>query len=93
MVSFYAHLKKEVSRNLLDYLTLLTASVFFLVLLGYFRGERIESFFILLGFVFFYIAWGVYHHLREKTLHFRTVIEYILIAFIALFILTIAFLI
>ncbi len=93
MASFLSHIKKELGENLLDYLTLFTASVFFLILLRYFRGEKTKSFVILMSFVFFYIAWGVYHHFREKTLRLKTVIEYILIGFIALFILTIAFLI
>lgn len=93
MASFLSDIRKEFGENLLDYLTLFTASVFFLVLLGYFRGEKIKSFFVLTSFVLFYIAWGTYHHFREKTLHLKTVIEYILIGFIALFILAIAFLI
>lgn len=93
MSNFIPSLKKEFSRHLLDYLILFTASVLFLVLVKNFEGERIKSFVSLVGFVFFYIAWGAYHHSREKTLHLKTVLEYILIGFIALFVLTITFLI
>ncbi len=93
MARFFSAVKKEVAENLLDYLVLTTGSVLFLVLLGSLRGEKTKSFFVLAGFVFFYIIWGIYHHAHDETLHRKTVLEYVLIGFIALFILAIAFLI
>jgi hypothetical protein len=42
-----------------------------------------------LGFASFYIVWGIYHHIIEDTLHLKTVIEYILIAFTIVFFLKI----
>ena len=89
---FYLNLKKEFKNHLFDYLLLITAGIFFLILLNIFRGERMVEFFILLSFAFFYIIWGVYHHIINETLHLKTVVEYILIAFIIIFLLKIVIL-
>jgi hypothetical protein len=86
---FYLHLKKEVKNNLFDYLLLFTAGIFFLILLNLFRGQRVIEFFVLISFAFFYIIWGVYHHIINETLHLKTVVEYVLIAFIIIFLLKI----
>jgi len=86
-VSF--HLKKELKNNFFDYLLLITAGIFFLILLNIFRGQRVIEFIVLVSFAFFYIIWGVYHHIINETLHLKTVIEYILIAFIIIFLLKI----
>ncbi len=76
---------------LLDYLVLISFSVFFLMFLKMFQGEKLVSFLVLLTFVSFYILWGIVHHMREKTLHLKNVIEYILIGFAILIVLTVAF--
>lgn len=83
----YNNLKKELKNHLFDYLLLFTAGIFFLILLNLFRGQRGIEFFILVSFAFFYIIWGVYHHIVNETLHLKTVVEYILIAFIVIFLL------
>lgn len=83
------YIKKEVKKNLLDYLILFTAGVFFVISLNLFKGERALEFIVLLGFASFYIVWGIYHHIIEDTLHLKTVIEYIIIAFTILFFLKI----
>jgi len=85
----YFHLKKELKNHLFDYLLLITAGIFFLILLNIFRGQRMIEFIILISFAFFYIIWGVYHHIINETLHLKTVVEYILIAFIIIFLLKI----
>jgi len=86
-VSF--HLKKELKNHFFDYLLLITAGIFFLILLNIFRGQRVIEFIVLVSFAFFYIIWGVYHHIVNETLHLKTVVEYILIAFIIIFLLKI----
>ena len=86
-VSF--HLKKELKNNFFDYLLLITAGIFFLILLNIFRGQRVIEFIVLVSFAFFYIIWGIYHHITNETLHLKTVVEYILIAFIIIFLLKI----
>ncbi|MBI3366241.1 hypothetical protein HY041_01260 [Candidatus Roizmanbacteria bacterium] len=83
------YVKKEIKKNLLDYLVLLTAGVFFIISINLFRGERIFEFIVLLGFASFYTIWGLYHHIIEDTLHLKTVVEYILIAFTIVFFLKI----
>jgi len=82
-------MKKEFKNHLFDYLLLITAGIFFLILLNIFRGQRIIEFIILISFAFFYIIWGIYHHIINETLHLKTVVEYILIAFIIIFLLKI----
>ena len=88
----YHHLKKEFKNHLFDYLLLITAGIFFLILFNVFRGQKMSEFIILTAFAFFYIVWGIYHHTFNKTLHLKTVVEYILIAFIIIFLLKIIFL-
>lgn len=86
---FSFHLKKEFKNHLFDYILLITAGIFFLILLNIFRGQRTIEFIVLVSFAFFYIIWGVYHHIINETLHLKTVVEYILIAFIIIFLLKI----
>lgn len=90
--SFLFQIKKELKNHLFDYLLLITAGIFFLILLNIFRGQRMIEFTILVAFAFFYIIWGVYHHIINETLHLKTVVEYILISFIVIFLLKIIFL-
>jgi hypothetical protein len=80
-------IQKEVKKHTFDYLLFATAGVFFLIALNVFKGERLIEFIILLSFVSFYIIWGIYHHIIENTLHFKVVLEYILIGFTILFLL------
>ncbi|OGK14548.1 hypothetical protein A3C98_02110 [Candidatus Roizmanbacteria bacterium RIFCSPHIGHO2_02_FULL_37_15] len=83
------HIRKEIKKNLFDYLLLFTAGVLFLISLNIFKGERLLEFIILLIFISFYIIWGIYHHIIEDSLHLKTVVEYILIAFTLMFLLKI----
>ena len=83
------HIKIEVKKHAFDYLLFFTAGVVFLTGLNVFRGERLLEFIILLSFVSFYIIWGIYHHIIEDSLHLKTVVEYILIAFTLMFLLKI----
>jgi len=75
----------EIKKNLLDYLILLTAGILFIVLLQFLSGSKILLFTAVLVFTSFYILWGIYHHAMTKTLRFKNVLEYVLIAFIILF--------
>lgn len=83
------HLKKEIKKHLFDYILLLTAGIFFLFAINLFKGERSLEFIVLFAFASFYILWGIYHHIIEETLHLKTVLEYILIAFTIIFLLKI----
>lgn len=76
-------------KNAFDYLILITAGIFFILSLNIFKGEKFLEFIMLFIFVSFYILWGIYHHVIEDTLHLKTVLEYMLIGFIAIFLLKI----
>ena len=89
MNTFLSHLKSEFKKHIADYLFLLTAGVFFIVSLSLFRGERLLEFLMVLIFVSIYILWGIYHHIIKNDLHFKIVLEYILIGFTVLFLLKI----
>ena len=78
---------REFKTHTFDYLLFTTAGIFFLISLNIFKGERLIEFVILLAFTSFYIIWGIYHHIIENTLHFKIVLEYILIGFPILFLL------
>lgn len=91
MQHFITHLKKEVKRAPIDYLLLLTSAIFFLVFLQLFQGERTESMMVLLVFAGFYVAWGIIHHIHDRTLHVKNMVEYIVIAFSVLLLLLMLF--
>ena len=73
--------KHELVQHQLDYLLLLTGSVFFLVGLGLVRGERVKSFLLIVAFATLYSVWGIAHHSKDNSLHLKSVLEYILISF------------
>ncbi len=83
------YIQKEFKRHSFDYLLFGSAGVFFLLALNIFRGERLIEFIILLAFTSFYIIWGIYHHIIEDSIHFKIVLEYVLIGFTILFLLKI----
>lgn len=84
-------LKKEVKRAPIDYLLLLTSSIFFLLFLQMFKGEKVESFLVVFTFACFYVAWGIIHHIHDRTLHVKNMVEYIVIAFSVLLLLLLLF--
>ena len=86
-----AALKSEVGKNSADYLVLVTATIFFLLFLQFFQGERFASYATILTFASFYIIWGVVHHVRDDTIHLKNVLEYILISFGVLLLVTVLF--
>ncbi len=83
------HLRKELKKNLFDYLLLFSAGIFFLITADLYKGERLIEFFVLVSYALFYIVWSIYHHIVDNSLHLKTVIEYILMAFTIIFLLKI----
>ena len=88
-MKLFSHLTKEIKEHSFDYLLLITAGIFFLLAVNIFRGERFMIFVVLLAFCTFYIVWGVYHHARNDSIRLKTVLEYIVIGFLLLFLLKI----
>lgn len=80
------HVRTEVDRHLIDYLILFGGGLFFILSLHYFKESKMTTFTITVSFAAFYILWGILHHIKNNTLHLKTVIEYILLSFIILFI-------
>lgn len=80
-------MEKKLSLHYLQYLVFATAGVFVLVLLNIMRGNRLEQFLIIMLFTVFYVFWGIAHHITDKTLRPKIVLEYILIGAIVLFML------
>ena len=74
-------LKTELGTHHVDYLVLIIATVFFLLFLKFFQGERNASYLTVLIFSAFYILWGIIHHMRDDSVHLKNVLEYILISF------------
>ncbi len=87
MNHFFSHIFKDFKKNAFDYLLLITAGVFFIIGLNIFKGERLLEFIFLIIFTSFYIIWGIYHHINDKTIHIKVVLEYVLIGFIVIFLL------
>jgi len=71
-------LKKN--KNILDYLVLLLLVVTYLtlVMLVSFNPKEIKLF--TLGFASLYFFWGIYHHHKEKSLHPKITLEYLIVA-------------
>lgn len=78
---------KDIHKHIFDYLLLATVALFFLVLLKVSDGLKSAQFFIIALFIGFYIFWGILHHIHDKSLHLKVVLEYILIGAIAFFLL------
>lgn len=84
------HIIKELRTHMADYLLLVSAGVCFLVLLLGFKGQRVIEYFTVIGFAGFYILWALYHHGLQKSIRFKNMLEYILIAVLVLIIIKIA---
>jgi len=69
---------KKPIRSLADYLILAILVSTAIVLTIYFNGSKFYQEIIIVGLSILYIVWGVIHHLKEKTLQARIVLEYVL---------------
>ncbi|OGK18937.1 hypothetical protein A3D80_00055 [Candidatus Roizmanbacteria bacterium RIFCSPHIGHO2_02_FULL_40_13b] len=69
------------------YLVLGSVAVLLLVLLSLAKGRPNSQFAIIALFICVYMAWGVLHHIADKTLRLSVVLEYILIGSTAFFLL------
>jgi len=63
-----------------DYLTLILLAIVYLilVLLTSFNPQYIRNLTIIFSFLYF--IWGIWHHKREKSLHPKIVLEYLLVS-------------
>lgn len=74
----------DLKNDYLDYLALiaiLSASLFGFIYFG--SDRQLQMIMIGLG-VFFYVLWGVVHHLVRHDFHLKILVEYVVIALLAL---------
>jgi len=76
----WSKLRKEVEEHIVDYVLLTCLSLLTVVLLITFTHNRFIQIMLLVVFTLLYFMWGIVHHIKEKTLHRKIVIEYLLIA-------------
>lgn len=89
MKKLIGYVDKEIKKHFIDYLVLLTGGILFLFFINFFSGQKIYQFITALIFSFFYIIWGLYHHILNQNLNFKTVIEYVALGFTVIFLLKI----
>lgn len=76
----------DIAKNKVDYSILALISGCFVV---YFLTQKLNPNNLLIGsviYAFSYLLWGVWHHLRSKTLSLRIVLEYFLVSTLAVII-------
>lgn len=75
------------NRHHLWYLVLASIAVLLIAALLATQGNKEIQFIIASLFISVYIAWGVFHHIMDRTLRLSVVLEYILIGATAFFLL------
>ena len=81
--AFFNHLTDEIKEHWQDYLVLalgLSGGLAVFVFAGQNQQRSLIVFFI----TAFYFLWGIIHHTLERDLHFRVVLEYLLISLLGL---------
>ena len=73
--------------HLIHYLVLIIILAFNLFMFFNFTGDQTNQFLTAIIFSLIYFLWGIIHHWAEGDLHPKIVVEYLLIALVALFIL------
>jgi hypothetical protein len=71
---------KKPLRSIVDYLFLTLIVSIAIILTLYFNGNRSYQQIIIISLSALYVVWGILHHAKEKTLHPKVVLEYILFA-------------
>ena len=71
---------KKPNRSILDYLLLTLIVSIAIILTLFFNGNQYYQQLVIIGLSVLYIVWGIIHHLMEKTLQARIVLEYLLYA-------------
>lgn len=77
-------MNKQLYQTTVHYLILLIGLMIGLMILFSFPQLKVQA---VIGLCVFYFLWGISHHLLEKDLHIKIVLEYLLVALIGAFIL------
>jgi len=78
---------KHLKNHFWQYLVLSLILIFGVVSFFLALGNKQLQFKIVVATAFLYVLWGIVHHLLEKDLYFHLVIEYIVVALLAIVIL------
>ena len=71
---------KKPLRSIVDYLLLTIIVSLAVVAILFFNGNNFIQQIIIVALSILYIVWGILHHLKEKNLQARIVLEYVLFA-------------
>lgn len=69
---------KKPLRSIVDYLILTIIVSIAILLILFFNGNKYYQQATIIGLSILYIVWGVFHHLKEKTIQAQIVLEYVL---------------
>lgn len=75
---------RDITKNKIDYSVLAVGSGIFLILFLVNQTNTVFMFRSSIAFAIFYILWGFFHHRRTKSLTGKVMLEYILVAVLAL---------
>lgn len=78
--------KPKVIKYLPDYFVLILVSLALLYILKIVPNTDFMHFIIITMYCLFYILWGILHHIKDKTFHFKIIAEYVLFALLLFFI-------
>ena len=78
------HLLEEVKEHKLDYLVLVFGLLIGLGFFVYFSGQQAVQTAAVFLLALFYFFWGIIHHAFKKDLHFKVILEYLLISLLGL---------
>lgn len=71
---------KKPLKNIVGYLILTILVSVAILLILFFNGNKFYQQITIISLSILYIVWGVFHHLKEKTLQAQIVLEYVLFA-------------
>lgn len=75
---------QELNSHLDDYILLAAGLIFLLLFFVVFMGNDLMEKAVIISGGILYLAWGVWHHEKEKDLNLYIVLEYGLTAFLAI---------
>ena len=75
---------RDIRQHKFDYSLLAFLAIIFLYFFFRFQSSPRLMFFSVVFFSFTYVIWGIYHHLRLGDCRFKIVLEYVLLAGLAI---------
>lgn len=84
MIKIWQYLSEETKEYWDDYLILGLAIAGGLISFILLANQSAKQLMVILSMAVFYFVWGVVHHAFKKDLHFKVVLEYLLISLLGL---------